>query len=180
MNRLCENRRKLKAVIILGSARKNGETQKVVDELVRLSGWETIDLLDYDISHFDYEHRNRNDNFIGLMQKITEHYDVLVFATPVYWYAMSGVMKVFFDRLTDLLRIEKEMGRKLRNKQMAVISSSNGDNLGEAFWLPFKKSAEYLGMHYVANLHTYQDKIEIDSIAGFKKAIEERTGGVAS
>src|SRR5690606_5501966 len=116
------------------------------------------------ISHFDYEHLNRNDDFIKLIQTILNKYDVLIFATPVYWYAMSGIMKVFFDRLTDLLRIEKDTGRKLRNKYMAVLSCSNGDNLGDSFWLPFKKSAEYLGMFYIADLHTYQDKFEIDKI----------------
>ena len=165
----------MKKVIILGSSRKNGETKKVVAELMRISDWDLIDLMDYNISHFDYEHLNRNDDFIGLIKRITENYDVLIFATPVYWYSMSGIMKVFFDRLTDLLSIEKDTGRKLRNKYMAVISCSNGDNLQDNFWLPFKKSAEYLGMNYVTDLHTYQNKSEIEKIAAFKKIIEEKT-----
>ena len=160
-------------VIILGSSRKDGETKKVVSELIRISGWDLIDLKDYNISQFDYEHLNRNDDFIQLMKKITENYDVLIFATPVYWYSMSGIMKTFFDRFTDLLRIEKDTGRKLRDKYMAVISCSNGDNLGDHFWLPFKKSSEYLGMNYIANLHTYQGKDEAHKIAEFKNKIEE-------
>ena len=163
----------MKKVIILGSSRKNGETKKVVTELIRISGWDLIDLTDFKISHFDYEHLNRNDDFIDLLKRITKNYDVLIFATPVYWYSMSGIMKVFFDRMTDLLKIEK--GRKLRNKYMAVISCSNGDNLEDDFWLPFKKSAEYLGMNYIADLHTYQGKNENDKIAEFKRIIEEKT-----
>jgi multimeric flavodoxin WrbA len=163
----------LKKIIILGSSGKNGETKKVVTELMRISDWELIDLNDYKISHFDYEHLNRNDDFISLMKRITENYDVLIFATPVYWYSMSGIMKVFFDRITDLLRIEKEIGRKLRNKNMAVISCSNGDNLENNFWLPFKKSAEYLGMNYVADLHTYQGEMDKKGIAEFKKNVEK-------
>lgn len=165
----------MKKAIILGSSRKNGETKKVVNELIRISGWDLIDLTDYKISHFDYEHLNRKDDFIDLLKRITTNYDVLIFATPVYWYSMSGIMKVFFDRITDLLRIEKDTGRKLRNKYMAVISSSNGDNLKDDFWLPFKKSAEYLGMNYIADLHTYQGKIENDKITKFKHTIEEKT-----
>jgi multimeric flavodoxin WrbA len=162
-------------VIILGSSRKDGETKKVVSELIRISGWDLIDLKDYNISQFDYEHLNRNDDFIQLIKKITANYDVLIFATPVYWYSMSGIMKTFFDRFTDLLRIEKDTGRKLRDKYMAVISCSNGDNLGDHFWLPFKKSSEYLGMNYIANLHTYQGKDEAHKIAEFKNKIEEVT-----
>ena len=46
-------------------------------------------------------------------------------------------------------------------------------NLGDHFWLPFKHSAEYLGMHYITDLHTYQDKFEPEKIAEFKRRIEE-------
>ena len=159
----------------MGSARKNGETKKVVTEFLRISDCDLIDLKDYNISHFDYKHLNRNDDFIALMKRITKSYDVLIFATPVYWYSMSGIMKVFFDRLTDLLRIEKETGRKLRNKYMAVISCSNGNNLEDNFWLPFKNSADYLGMHYITDLHTFQDKIDTEKIAEFARIIEEGT-----
>ena len=163
----------LKKVIILGSSGKNGETKKVAMELMRISDCELIDLRDYEISHFDYEHKNRNDDFINIMKRIVDNYDVFIFATPVYWYAMSGIMKVFFDRLTDLLSIEKEIGRKLRNKNMAVISCSNGDNLKADFWLPFKKSAEYLGMNYIADLHTIQGKLNKQAMAEFKQQIDK-------
>ncbi|WP_100610808.1 flavodoxin family protein [Confluentibacter lentus] len=165
----------MKKVIIIGSSRNNGETKKVVAEFIRISNWDLIDLSDFKISHFDYEHLNRNDDFINLLKRITEDYDVLIFATPVYWYSMSGIMKVFFDRITDLLRIEKDIGRKLRNKHMAVISCSNGDNLGDNFWIPFKKSAEYLGLNYITDLHTYEGKNENDKIAEFKRIIELKT-----
>lgn len=165
----------MKKVIILGSGRKNGDTGKVVNELVSITGWDVIDLSNYTISHYDYEHLNKGDDFIILLKRIVKEYEVLIFATPVYWYAMSGIMKVFFDRLTDLLTIEKPLGRRLRNKHMAVISSSNGDNLGDDFWLPFKKSSEYLGMKYITDLHTYQDKIATKEILEFKNRIEEHS-----
>ena len=163
----------MKTLIISGSARKNGETNKVVKELQCISGWNSIDLVDYNISHFDYEHKNRNDDFIQLVQKILENYDVLIFATPVYWYSMSGIMKMFIDRITDLLKIEKEKGRKLRGKYMAVMSSSNGGNLEDQFWQPFKKSADYLGMHYLSDVHTYQGKSNKEEIAKFHTEIVE-------
>ncbi|MEM8896393.1 MAG: FMN reductase, partial [Bacteroidota bacterium] len=54
----------------------------------------------------------------------------------------------------DLLTIEKELGRKLRGKNMTVITCSHGNNAGEAFWFPFKESANYLGMNYLGNAHT--------------------------
>lgn len=62
---------------------------------------------------------SRNADYLNLMKQILDKYETLILATPVYWYSMSGIMKVFFDRLTDLLTIEKEFGRKLRGKKTA-------------------------------------------------------------
>jgi multimeric flavodoxin WrbA len=144
----------VKKVIILGSSRKDGNTKQAVDKMHLLSEFDLIDLNNFNISYYDYEHRNKNDDFLHLVQNIICNYDILIFATPVYWYSMSGIMKVFFDRITDLLDNEKELGRKLRNKSMAVLSSSIGDNLGENFWLPFIETARYLGMNYLGHAHT--------------------------
>ena len=113
---------------------------------------------DYKIGYYDYEHRNRNDDYLPLMKELIEKYDKFIFATPVYWYSMSGIMKVFFDRITDLLEIEKDIGRKLRGKSMAVISCSIGNNLNDAFWLPFSETANYLGMAYLGNAHLIAGK----------------------
>lgn len=107
------------------------------------------------------------------MEQIIKKYDTLILATPVYWYSMSGIMKVFFDRITDLLTIEKELGRKLRGKRMAVISCSIGDNLGEHFWLPFSETAKYLGMEYLGNAHTITGENNETKIAEFINQIEK-------
>lgn len=143
----------MRAVLITGSARKDGNTLHMANALAAKTGWHVINLSDYLISPYDYDHNNTGDDFLPLMQTITAQYDTLIFATPVYWYAMSGTMKTFFDRLTDLVTIEKDLGRQLRGKKMAVISNSEGDNLGNDFWLPFIATANYLGMRYTANMH---------------------------
>jgi len=155
----------MKTVVIIGSSRKGGDTATIVDVLIDKSNWDLIDLNHYDIGFYDYEHQNKNDDYLPLMKNLIEKYDKFVFATPVYWYSMSGIMKVFFDRITDLLEIEKDLGRKLRGKNMAVISCSIGNNLGDTFWLPFSETANYLGMEYLGNVHiimgeTYELKLE--------------------
>lgn len=162
-------------LVILGSSRKDGDTKKVVDELIGFSKWDLIDLNDYNISYYDYEHKNLDDDYLGLMQRIINDYDVLIFATPVYWYSMSGIMKVFFDRITDLLDTEKDLGRKLRSKSMAALSCSIGDNLGEHFWLPFTETAKYLGMNYLGSLHTLAGKFESEELKNFIELINERS-----
>jgi len=142
-----------KKVIILGSARKNGNTTRIVDEISKESGIDVIDLSNYNISHYDYESKNIEDDFLPLIRRILEEYDTLIFATPVYWYNMSGIMKVFFDRFSDLIRIEKETGRKLRGKKIGVISNSHDNEIEESFYIPFKKTADYLGMEYLGHAH---------------------------
>ncbi len=163
----------MKKLIILGSSRKDGDTKKVVDELISISGWDLVDLNDYNISYYDYEHKNMDDDYLPLMLKIIADYDVLIFATPVYWYSMSGIMKVFFDRITDLLKNEKDLGRKLRGKGMAVVSCSSGGNLGEHFWHPFTATAEYLGMNYLGNAHTNAEVDESEKLKEFAMTIDE-------
>lgn len=141
-----------KTAIILGSSRSVGNTSMLVDQLRKQLECDLIDLNNYQISYYNYTHINADDDYLTLMRTVTENYDLLILATPVYWYSMSGIMKVFLDRLTDLLDIDKESGRKLRGKKLAVVSSSLGDNLGDSFWLPFKATAEYLGMEYAGDI----------------------------
>lgn len=155
-------------VIIVGSSRSNGNTAKIVEKISRQINADVVDLRDYSISYYDYESENREDDFLPLMASIIEKYDTLVFATPVYWYTMSGIMKVFFDRISDLLRIEKELGRKLRGKKMFVISNSDDEALDYDFYLPFRLSAQYLGLQYLGEKHlsyaTIKDQEHINSI----------------
>ncbi len=146
-------------VIILGSSRSSGHSAQMARRIASRIGAAVIDLKAYQIAHYDYDHNYQKDDFIELIREIITKADTLIFATPVYWYSMSGRMKVFFDRLTDLLEIEKDLGRQLRGKSMAVIATSNGNNLGEDFWKPFKETARYLGMSYLANAHFFDENL---------------------
>jgi multimeric flavodoxin WrbA len=161
----------MKGVIIVGSARRDGDTARLVQMLAQLSGWPVIDLNDYNISHYDYGHANREDDYLDLMRALIGEYELFLLATPVYWYAMSGVMKVFFDRLTDLLTIEQDLGRQLRGKAMAAVSVSIGNNLGEDFWLPFSKTAAYLGIQYRGHLHTLADELREEELNRFLNSL---------
>ena len=157
-----------KKLIIVGSSRSNGNTFKIASKISNQINADIIDLRYYSISYYDYESKNTQDDFLPLIKSMIEKYDTLIFATPVYWYSMSGIMKVFFDRFSDLIRIEKELGRKLRGKNMFVISNSDDDKLDYDFYLPFRLSANYLGMTYLGEKHlcynTIKDQEYINSI----------------
>ena len=168
----------MKTVFIVGSARKDGDTSNLVSKIKQHVDWDIIDLNDYEIGYFDYNHSNKDDDYLKLMKNIITNYQSFVFVTPIYWYSMSGIMKVFFDRITDLLTIEKELGRQLRGKKMAVVTISTGGNLGDRFWLPFLETANYLGMHYLGNLHTLNSAINEEAIKGFIKEIGTKNKSV--
>lgn len=163
----------MKTIIISGSSRRNGDTTKVAIKLSELLNTEIIHLIDFNISHYDYEHKNADDDFLKVITKLISGYDTFVFATPVYWYSMSGIMKVFFDRLSDLLTVEKDLGRQLRGKNMAIITSSIGNHLGDNFWLPFKATADYLDMNYLENTHTIAGEDNTKAINAFAEFLKK-------
>ena len=143
-----------KGVIILGSARSKGNTHTIVSKLQELTGFDIVDLKKYKINHFEYDLSNEDD-FNVLFKKLTATYETFVFATPIYWYTMSGIMKVFFDRMSDFLFEEKDIGRRLRQKRMAVISCGSDEEIKQGFEMPFVESAAYLGMNYMGHIHTW-------------------------
>jgi multimeric flavodoxin WrbA len=74
----------------------------------------------------------------------------LLFATPVYWYAMSGRMKVLFDRFTDLLsgHDPARRGRRLAGRAMWMLAVGVDAEAPEGFSVPFRRTAEFLRMDW--------------------------------
>ncbi len=154
----------MKILIVQGSARKHGNTNKIVNYVQEKIDCDFVDLKEYSISNYDYNSYNKDDDFLPLMREVVE-YDLIIFATPIYWYAMSGIMKTFFDRITDCLKIEKETGRKLRGKSMAMINCGSDKDavlkISAALEMPFRETASYLGMTYKGSVSTWLDNEEI-------------------
>lgn len=142
-----------KHIIIFGSSRSHGNTRKIIDEITRDHSLPFIDLNDFEITPFDYEHRNKGDDFIPLIEKIV-NYDTMIIATPVYWYQMSTQHKIFFDRFSDLLKIRKDLGRKLRGKNLFVISSFQS-SYPRGFEDTWQQICDYLGMEYLGSSFVY-------------------------
>ena len=152
---------KSNTVIILGSSRSDGETFQVAQRMITLKSYDLIDLKLKNIAPFDYEFKNQEDDFLPTIRKVIANYDTIIFATPVYWYSMSGTMKIFFDRISDLLKIEKDTGRSLRGKNIAVLSCASDKDLKSGFTMPFIESANYLGMNYIGNVHAWIEEGKI-------------------
>lgn len=142
-----------KTIIIQGSARSIGNTSNIIKHLSSKLQFDLVDLKTKNFSGYDYSFKNADDDFLPLAANLINNYDKFIFATPVYWYSMSGLMKNFLDRFSDLLGPHKELGRKLRGKSIGVISCSGDNDIQEAMYMPFKESAKYLGMTYLGEVH---------------------------
>ncbi|ODN43171.1 flavodoxin family protein [Piscirickettsia litoralis] len=152
---------KKEPIIFLGSSRSDGDTRKAIEQVFNGKQSVLYDLNDYNISYFDYQYNNQDDDFINLAKQMMEH-ETIVLATPVYWYTMSAVMKTFIDRWSDLLTIRKDLGRKLRGKNLFIISTY-AVNSSDVFEDIFSLTAEYLGMNYLGCFYYRQNSNVIDA-----------------
>lgn len=147
------NSNNTRVLSLIGSSHKGGNTALVTKAFADITGSKVIDLRERDISYYDYDHKNRDDDFLPLIKDFIDHYDTLVIVTPIYWYTMSAEVKTFLDRISDLLTIEKDLGRQLRGKSMALISQTEGDFFHEWFAEPVRLTAKYLGMNFKGHVH---------------------------
>lgn len=170
----------MRAVVIMGSARADGNTAHLIGELSTHLPLDLVNLLDFNINYFDYLNEHRDDDFLPLMEDIVTNYDVIIFATPVYWYSMSAQLKTFIDRFSDFLKFEKDLGRQLREKSMAVLACGYADDLVDGFFSPFQHTAKYLGINYVAEVYGYAtdngplDPLVIERIAEFANQLKSQ------
>jgi len=142
-----------KPLIILASARKKGYTTNFLNKVFVEKDYELIDLLDFYISPYSYANNYPGtDEFLKIIDELIKH-KVIVFATPVYWYAMSGIMKTFFDRLTDVVTTKKHLGRQLQGKSTFLIAVGAEEELPTGFEIPFKLTSDYLHMKYQACIY---------------------------
>ena len=148
----------LKPVVLLGSSRKNGETSRAID-IAFGNAVDRVDLLDYQIGPYDYGYANKDDDFLKVIDVLLSR-KTIIFATPVYWYAMSAHLKIFMDRLSDLVRVEKKRGRSLAGKNVWLLVTGTDRDLPEGYEVPFAKTCAYLDMRYrgVAYLYAHVDQ----------------------
>ena len=119
----------MRVAIILGTSRPTGNTAQLVHHLanhfVTMTSHQVsvYSLSDYHVLPYDYQFANQGDDFPELISEVITKHELIVLATPIYWYAPSAQMKVFMDRLTDLLEINKTQGRQLKGKYVGVIAT---------------------------------------------------------
>jgi multimeric flavodoxin WrbA len=125
----------VKVLGIMGSSRKDGNTNDLLD--VALKGAadagaqvEKIVLADYKINHIAdckvCRHQGKcvnEDDLPVVIDKLLEA-DVHIWASPVYWYTVSGLVKVLLDRFFCYISWHPEVKftERMKGKGAAVIA----------------------------------------------------------
>jgi GrpB-like predicted nucleotidyltransferase (UPF0157 family) len=139
-----------RVLALLGSAEGGRETENFLRE--KYAGFElkVVALHEQNFHAYRYgKEAEAEPAFLALVEEMIAA-DLVVFATPVYWYAMGASMKLFFDRLSDLLRgPHQALGERLAFKKVKLLSTAAAGRLPMGFESPFALTALYLGMDYL-------------------------------
>lgn len=104
--------------------------------------------------------------------------DVIVFATPLYFFGASAQTKLVMDRMFSLYKWDNDAGTMktpLKGKTMVVLASAFEDVGLDVLEKPFKLTAEYTGMKFesvlAANAGTSGEIVK--KRPEFKQKVEE-------
>ncbi len=90
------------------------------------------------------------DDVTKVLKKMLE-VDVIVMATPLYFFGPSAQLKIVFDRMFSLYKWDNDAGSMqtpLKGKTFIVIASAFEDVGLDALEKPFVLTAEYTGMKF--------------------------------
>lgn len=147
----------------------------------------TVNLSDYQMYHYKKSTKKSNatlteltdadvetaidqpmqDDFEKCIQTLLS-YELIIFITPVYWYSTSSELKIFFDRLADLLYIEKydKYKQAFRQKKFAAMITYSRD---QGYAIPIiAKTCQYLKGLFVGSLSVYRNNRDILNEYNFK------------
>jgi len=121
--------------VIYGGTRPEGNTELLTERVVRgFAGVDRIVLKEYtvqpieDLRHTEQGFQDVGDDYNGLIDRVLAA-DTVIFATPVYWYGMSGHMKNFIDRWSQTLRDDQRPHfRESMKSKTAYVIAVGGDD----------------------------------------------------
>ncbi|CAM3602471.1 flavodoxin family protein [Brevibacillus invocatus] len=122
----------MKVLVLQGSSRENGNTELLANLAVEGIPHTTIRLREKKILPI-LDQRHEPDGFAAVADDYDEvieavlAHDTLVFATPIYWYGMSGHMKNFVDRWSQSLRDKRYAFKDALGQKQAYVITTGGD-----------------------------------------------------
>lgn len=143
-------------LVLQGSSRADGNTEQLTR--LALEGLPHKQILLRELSILpirDQRHERGgfdpvDDDYESVIREVLRH-DKIIFATPVYWYTMTGVMKNFIDRWSQSLRsADYDFKASMAQKKAYVIAVGGDDPRMKAVPLiqQLKYCFEFVGMSF--------------------------------
>lgn len=123
----------MRIAVLQGSARDGGNTEELTKLVLDGIPYTNFLLREMEIKPIhDQRHEQGgfdpvDDDYDHLILEVLSH-DVLIFATPVYWYGASGLLKNFVDRWSQSLRDVRFDFKELMSHKKAYVVVVGGDN----------------------------------------------------
>jgi len=172
----------MKILALNGSARKNGNTDILIDQILKGSKErghrsEKLYLYDYKILPCRDCRDCKKGNYVCTlndeMKKIylkMEKADLIIFGTPNYWNGPTAKMKLLIDRMRPFVPSQKLEGKKW----IVVSPSAEGP---KSCWLlveMLRLSCDYLGMKFASKVlaKAYEKGEILENEKALKKAFE--------
>lgn len=150
----------MKILLLVGSTRNDGNSEKLAHLTLEGLPYKTIYLKDLDIRPIeDLRHTPEgfhpvDDDYTRVLEAILES-DVLVLATPIYWYSMSGTMKNVIDRFSHAIRDERYPNVMEHMKSMKGIVIAVGGDHPRVKGLPLIQQCQYTFDFFDMELYSY-------------------------
>lgn len=162
----------MKALALIGSPRKNGNTDIMADEVLRgvFDAGSTvckIYLDDYNIRPIaevcdrspERQDTRLDDDFPGLLDIFLDS-DIIIISTPVYWQGLSAQLKCFLDRMSSYWR-RPPYAQRFNGKGYIVLCAYGRPEKIHGTWItePTKLTVETLRGYYLGDVcapDTYQ------------------------
>ncbi|MYL63455.1 flavodoxin family protein [Bacillus hwajinpoensis] len=139
----------MKIVVLYGSTREHGNTEVLTEQVIKNLPVQRIFLKDFQIApivdqrHDESGFTKVRDDYEQIVLPMMDA-DVLIFATPIYWYGMSSIMKTYIDRWSQTARDDGYSNFKevMSNKQVYLIAV--GGDEPRIKGLPLIQQFEYI------------------------------------
>jgi len=161
-----------KIMILCSSPNKNGKTNTIMNWCTEGATGAGAEVECVDVAHMKYKHNGCiacmgcqmspeygcviDDEASPVLKRIHE-YDLVVFATPIYFFGPNAQLKLFVDRMFSLVKINPETDEftfQSPGHPTALIATAGGDmdgGLGRTDDL-FKMMAQFQGGNYTSLL----------------------------
>lgn len=147
----------MQILAINGSTRNPSNSGLMIQKLLADVTYTQISLADYQVHEIiDQRHDDRTwhrkpDDYPKLITKLMAA-DLIVVATPIYWYGMSGLLKNFIDRWSESLATHPHFKEQIAGKQLVllVVGSDNPRLKGKLIVSEFGYICDFLNWKLTA------------------------------